>query len=484
MSEEQTSEDIMAQVPMWQRPIGTRRNPLVASELGGAGFTTPTGGIVNPEVDPNYKARRYELTAPSMENLRNNLSAIRDAIPSWQEAKNIVRNIPSAIYNEVESQMFSGQITPRQALETASGVGLGSLPFRTPEGALRVFGGRQAKGPAAERLKEAERMAAEGATADEIWEQMGAFYGPDDKWRVEIKDDIDTVNFKVKPQSFDLLVESMSKGDTLTLGDVLEHPALYEAYPDLKDVRFVPTHEDPRQGLRGSYTPSIGNEPGTIRVNVPTEEVEILMKKGNLTKEQAEGLIFTNRLRTTLHEIQHDIQEREGFDLGGTPEDFEGPAPLNAEELYAAAQMDKFIQEALHQEVISPDNFELMDVDGDLLITVFDDRGNELVSHPISDFVDNTEALKSAGNKAGSMARLQRLIDDTINMTTMVTVDEMVTLDTIDDVWIQYARLIAEAESRDVAERAFTDTPDKPFLMEPNIPLFRRRSDVDLSVKQ
>lgn len=81
-----------------------------------------------------------------------------------------------------------------------------------------------------------------------------------------------------------------------TLGDVMDYPELYAAYPHLRDIELRWFRGAP--DYSGAYTCMPKDKPYYIVIN------------SNRTEEQT--------LNTLLHEIQHLIQEYEGFAMGGT----------------------------------------------------------------------------------------------------------------------------------------------------------------------
>ena len=114
-----------------------------------------------------------------------------------------------------------------------------------------------------------------------VFNDTGWFLGLDGEWRKEIDD---------SQASLDLDFEGV-----VNLGDVLNHPELLEAYPAIKNIRFL---RDDRldKRLRGYYDDEIN----TIGVNPnvkPSEALELI-----------------------IHELQHVIQEEEGFHKGGFTE--------------------------------------------------------------------------------------------------------------------------------------------------------------------
>lgn len=109
--------------------------------------------------------------------------------------------------------------------------------------------------------------------------EEGAFSALADKQpRVEIDDSKAIV--KIKPQQREGMRARM-------LDEVVDHPELFERYPDTKNIRVEFT-DDP--GKAGSYS----------------ERAKTIQLSRDAEKE------------TLLHEIQHAIQEKEGFAKGGT----------------------------------------------------------------------------------------------------------------------------------------------------------------------
>jgi hypothetical protein len=94
--------------------------------------------------------------------------------------------------------------------------------------------------------------------------------------------------------------EAIDKGylGKKTLGEIFDHPKLFEAYPGLKDteVTFVGTRNSSGENA-GSFGTGANSQP-TISIH------------GNSLEEAR---------KTLLHEIQHYIQEAEGWPRGGSP---------------------------------------------------------------------------------------------------------------------------------------------------------------------
>ena len=99
------------------------------------------------------------------------------------------------------------------------------------EGAFS-FAGETAKTADVFKLVKAMRMAKDGKSEKEIYKETGWFKGKDDLWRFEIPDNFDKIKFPAL------------KG-TMKLSEVYKNPALYKAYPWLKDI---PVKFDARLG--------------------------------------------------------------------------------------------------------------------------------------------------------------------------------------------------------------------------------------------
>jgi hypothetical protein len=140
-------------------------------------------------------------------------------------------------------------------------------------------------------------MERKGATPAEIWAKTGTARGPDKAWKQEISDKAS----KYDPGSLEDL-RALDNFDymkhTQPLGGTLEHKELYAAYPDLADmpVRFSP--KDKMQDAYASFSP---------KDNRMTLSDVLSPKKAR---------------SSSLHEIQHAIQERERFGVGGNTRDF------------------------------------------------------------------------------------------------------------------------------------------------------------------
>lgn len=143
----------------------------------------------------------------------------------------------------------------------------------------------------------ATQMAKKGVSPQEIWKTTGTVKGPDGQWRQEISDaksvyDSESLNDLRALDNFNYLK------DTQPLGGTLEHKELYKAYPEIGDM---PVHFMPKENMKGAYA-------------AYSPKKDAMTLSDQLTPEKARS--------SALHEIQHAIQEREGFAVGGNTRDF------------------------------------------------------------------------------------------------------------------------------------------------------------------
>lgn len=176
-------------------------------------------------------------------------------------------------------------------------------------------------------FEKATQLKMEGRTSSDIWAATGWFEGPDGAWRFEISDRDATTNLQameevawfqqelnnVTRQQADGLIGSaeavrktafyMDRMDQInshfdsaapgTLPAFLNHPTLFEAYPELESMRVIVDPNAP-------YPEVTTNTP---RIIIP----ESYLEDSDLLRE------------TLIHETQHLVQRLEGFAKGLSP---------------------------------------------------------------------------------------------------------------------------------------------------------------------
>lgn len=154
--------------------------------------------------------------------------------------------------------------------------------------AAGTFAGVTAKTADLAKKAQAEKSLSAGVAPAEVWKETGWFKGYDGKLRSEIND----ANARLTKIFDDMNWSSgdVRNWDTRKLGEILDHPDLYKAYPHLPDISVA----------RGNF----GNAYGIFDEN-----------------KNIIGMGYGADLPGLLHEVQHAIQRKEGFAYGGSPKD-------------------------------------------------------------------------------------------------------------------------------------------------------------------
>ena len=157
----------------------------------------------------------------------------------------------------------------------------------------------------------------------------GLFKFPDQQYRFEIDDSTAKINLGIddnKPVLSDTItsdaferrfpdskLENGKVSKITTLGEILEHPELFEAYPQLADYKVNFYQREPV--TEGGYFNQKNKEIGISLSNLIGGLQHLKIKE--ITAKD-----FKKTIRDTLfHEIQHAVQEIEGFSKGANPID-------------------------------------------------------------------------------------------------------------------------------------------------------------------
>lgn len=179
----------------------------------------------------------------------------------------------------------------------------------TFSGLLRSYVGRAAAQRDAElerRLNIAQEMEERGDDKDKIRLVTGWFRNPyDQKWRYEVSDARAALlkawpPVKSAEPGSDRLVESPIIGvqTTYRLEDVLDHPRLYELYPQTRGIQFV---------VHRAIAGVMDDVQGWFELGRDRDRIVVTP-------------VAADPLSTLLHEVQHWVQAKEGFAFGGSPD--------------------------------------------------------------------------------------------------------------------------------------------------------------------
>lgn len=239
------------------------------------GSVEPSRGIVDKLLGTT--GERYQTWPEKL--VRSALTAAGDAysgkLPMWaQNEDGTVNTSPMAIERAND-------------LGTFAVLGPAPVAAKLADGTLGSFAGVTSKTLNKNRLSAAQEFETNGMHPDDVYTQTGMFRGADNRWRYEISDHGATVNEAMfnKLDNGNLALKRPAK-----LSEIYDHPELYKAYPHLKDI-----------------------EVGRLAIDNPN--------LGEMGKDvMSLSMMPPDQLKSTIaHELQHAIQDYEGFARGGSP---------------------------------------------------------------------------------------------------------------------------------------------------------------------
>lgn len=255
---------------------------------------------------------------------------IRPALGHMAETVKNAFTLPGDVYS---GKVQAGSVQEiERAFDLAGLMVTGPAPVaaKLADGTLGSFAGVKSRTLPKDKFYEAQNMELDAMHPDDIWDKTGFFRGADQRWRYEIPDKNATLKMdafdisdreafetivpkqKSKQQAFIDWFKNQKDEPPLILRDVLDHPELFKAYPELGTMKVEPLPDYAvKRGSKG-------------------------MVSGD-TIYLAEG--HPEYVRSVLlHEIQHGIQHHEGFAYGGNPEQFLPKELPQAEKEFLAIQ--------------------------------------------------------------------------------------------------------------------------------------------------
>jgi hypothetical protein len=238
----------------------------------------------------------------------------------------------SVKYTE-QGHLSYGVFEPSQVKSAIGNTGL----FTSSPDIRFSFAGMKAANHNPTRLQIAKQMHEEAKTPEQIWNETGWLLGAEGAWRFEIDDSAARIRgydyeknepevTTTDPSNYlDWVEEAQNSSNGVPLMMVLDHPALYEAYPQLRSLRVKAFERKPDELTYGYFAHHPQNF-GRSKVFVATPWT---MPAGLLPSALS-------------HELQHGIQQIEGFASGATAETFELEAQYSSP--YLRGQMQQYIE--------------------------------------------------------------------------------------------------------------------------------------------
>jgi len=346
------------------------------SRLPGGFGVLDIGAMVNPVVAAGMMPLYGEEAIHNLANVPNALKrgdiigagveagfGLMDLIPAVGQGKRVAKGVARGIKDAVTSD--AGYDLAQRVLNAT-----GTAP-------AQIMMGPTSKTWNHSNAALAKHMELQGENPEAIWKATGTFRGPDDLWRQEIPDvnmkysvspvrsrqyetdrkrysqAIDKATTQEELQAAQKYYEKQRGKNSLNFigkaQEFIEHPELFQAYPELANYAFrelEPTHKKftAPQTAYGFYSP--GQKTITVNTDAPL------------------------RRSTALHELQHAIQEIEGWQGGSSPQEM--AAKLADREIAKTREADllQSIQEM--QKTLPPSANNLILTEGQKLKNIQD----------------------------------------------------------------------------------------------------------------
>lgn len=278
-------------------PVGTSTGEFYADDFEYATSTyesKPTDGLKRVYIDTTMPTQAPTEVTGALESTGG------AEVPGKGDETNseVIRPIPYGLNPpEREAQPVVERLPAKVLFKTKTGIEITDHDIDTGYEIMMNAGpgtiaGIRARGMDRNALGGAQTLEASGKHSVEIHTETGFSRGADGKWRHEIDDSTAKVNDKWLETAKARFYTDSKKPHpvhTSTLGEVLDHPELYKAYPELKNVTVK---RDPNMEDLGRFD----------------TEKNILWLGREAYKDK--GII--------MHEVQHVIQGIEGFAQGGS----------------------------------------------------------------------------------------------------------------------------------------------------------------------
>jgi len=276
-----TSEDILKRIPFG--------SDTPASQFA-AGIGTLAGGSANLGALP----RAVKATPGALKAAARNLSTPRTLNPQ----AGVFIGPKAKTFHQGKADMA---VAMEEAGRTPEEIWLATGTFRGADGILRQeIDDRAAKFLSAderkERIEAAKGKIAEMKEKIKPTPQKDLFPKALTEAKKEVRDDISILKSDVEQR------QNNPRTQGLLAQHIFEHPELYQAYPELQNIKIV-TEGGSGGGARGSLSimPSRGFYPGSMEMDI------------------YDNGLRSNPTSTALHEMQHAIQTLEGMGPGGNP---------------------------------------------------------------------------------------------------------------------------------------------------------------------
>lgn len=242
----------------------------------------------------DYRAGKRDDTGAMLASAATNVASMPLKMMTLEGMHGLGKSAYDAFMTPYRVLTSPEPVTTEQMIEPAANIALtaplGGAAIGKAAGAKMVednaagiFGGRLARTADHAKLAQAEEMAGKGVPREQIWNDTGWFQGVDGKWRFEIDDSGATYQ----------------GGRRGKLSSIVDHPDLYDAYPEAGRAKVYP-----RNGSSGGLTEGLT---GPVGNRIIPHQIEMGSR--------------TDPRKAFLHESQHIAQAQEGFSRGANLKD-------------------------------------------------------------------------------------------------------------------------------------------------------------------
>lgn len=253
-----------------------------------------------------------------------------------ERTKKVSLAIPKGLqdlYNTID-KIYKGEIDPESpeaiqaSMNAAMMVGTGGVATSGAvggAGTMGMFIGKNAATFDKAAAEEALQMAKAGFNAKDILKQTGVR-----RWKSGARQEIDDSSAAFSKDYLDLPFASTK------LNSMIDHPELFKAYPDLKNLRVIVRDDLPA---------------GNAGMNFSRNEAYISKKD-----------VDSRTISPLLHEIQHWIQNNEGWQAGANIESFKAGKHVlpYSGEVVNLTPTDKYIMSPGENEAVATEARRLL----------------------------------------------------------------------------------------------------------------------------
>jgi hypothetical protein len=248
-------------------------------------------------------------------DLRGRLQRATSLDPQEQDLADIAVETGASFIPGVGQALAARDVERARRADDPAGMAMasmGAIPGGRLAGLLKrydptraeIFIGKTAKtwdAPAAQKAQELEKV---GFTPEAIWRKTGTFRGPEGEWRQEISD----------AMAFKPTVGTPEANTRFwNVNEAVLHPAMRKAYPEIMEETLTTIERKPFA------------ESGFYQAKVPRTDEAVGLDPELYVAARDRGSIKS----ILAHELQHAVQEAEGFARGGSPRMFEKGVALS-----------------------------------------------------------------------------------------------------------------------------------------------------------